>query len=208
MRHQDVGVAVVRRGERLLALRLELVVELLGDPGLELGDQRLDLEAGDQHADQPAHPADLGEVGQQGVTGARVLHLDGDLATVGPGRAVHLADRGGGGRRVVEVLEPVAPVVAELAGQHPVHRAGRQRRRGVLQPGERLAVGTGEVLGQRRLEDGHGLPELHRAALELAEHLEQLLRGARLDLGGDQLGGPPAQPPPETERGAAGVAER
>ena len=82
---------------------------------------------------------------------------------------------------------------AELAGQHPVHGAGRQRRRRLLQPGERLAVGAGEVLGQGRLEDRHGLAELHRPALELAEHLEQLLGGARLHLGGDDLGRPAAR---------------
>ena len=41
----EVRVAVVRRRERRLALGLQLVVELLGDPRLELGDQRLDVEA-------------------------------------------------------------------------------------------------------------------------------------------------------------------
>ena len=37
-----------------------------------------------------------------------------------------------------------------------------------------------EVLGERGLEDRQGLPELHRAALELAEHAEQLGGGTRL----------------------------
>ena len=82
VRHEDVRVAVVRRGERGLAAGLEAVVELLGDPCLQLGDQRLDVQAGHQHADESAHPAELVEVGEQRLAGARILHLDGHL----PGR--------------------------------------------------------------------------------------------------------------------------
>ena len=93
--------------------------------------------------------------------------------------------------------EPVAPVrVPSSWDEHRVHRAGGQRRRRLLQAGQGLAVGAGEVLGQGRLEDRHGLAELHGPALELAEHLEQLLSGARLDLGRHHLGGPPAEPRP------------
>jgi hypothetical protein len=45
LRDADLLVAVVRRGEGLLRLGLEAVVELLGDRGLELLDERLDVEA-------------------------------------------------------------------------------------------------------------------------------------------------------------------
>ena len=89
-----------------------------------------------------------------------------------------------GRRRVVEGQEPVAPAAAELLVEHPVHRRDRHRRRGFLQPGQRLAVRGGDVFGQRRLEHRQRLAELHRAALELAEHGEQLLGGARLQFGG------------------------
>ena len=64
-RHEDVGVAGVRRREGGLAARLELVVELLGHPRLQLGHQRLHVEPGHEQPDQPAHPPDLGEVGHQ-----------------------------------------------------------------------------------------------------------------------------------------------
>ena len=93
-------------------------------------------------------------------------------------------------------------------GEYGVHGARRQRRRGLLQPGQGLAIGTGEVLGQRRLEHRHRLAELHRPALELAEHAEELLGGAGLHLGGDQLGRAAAQPPAQAPGGPPGVAQR
>jgi hypothetical protein len=65
--HDDVGYVDVRVvgvgvGEHLLGHRLELVVELLGDPVLQLLEQRLDVQPGHQQAEQPAGPAQLGEV--------------------------------------------------------------------------------------------------------------------------------------------------
>ena len=89
-----------------------------------------------------------------------------------------------------------------------MHHRGRHRRRGVLQLGERRAVGRGHLLGQRGLEDRHGLAELHRPALELAEHLEELLGGPGLHLGGHQLGRLAADPLADAEGGAPGEAER
>ena len=70
------------------------------------------------------------------------------------------------------------------------------------------AVRTGQLLGHRRLEDRHGLAELHRPALELAEDLEDLLGRAGLHLGGDQLGRLAAHPLADAEGGAPGEAER
>src|SRR5581483_12038651 len=75
----------------------------------------------------------------------------------------------------------------ELFGEDPVHVAGRHRRGGALQLGQGLAVGPGELRRDRRLEDAQRLAELHRAALELAEHGEQLLSALGRHLGGDLL---------------------
>src|SRR3954470_17522903 len=187
--HEDVGVAVVRRGEGLLRRRLEGVVELLRDASLELGEQRLHVEAGVDHCEQPRDPRQLVEVGQQRRAGARVLQLDRDFTAVLPAGAMHLPDRGGSGGNLAELRERRAPVGAQPFGEHLVHRRRGHRRRGLLQLGQRRAVGTGEVLGQRRLEHRQRLTELHRAALELAEHAEQLLSGARLQLARDKLSG-------------------
>ena len=104
--------------------------------------------------------------------------------------------------------EPAPPLRPELGGEHLVHRRRRHRRSGVLELGQRRPVRAGELLGQGGLEDAQGLAELHRAALELAEHLEQLLGGAGLHLGGDELGRPAADPLAEPDRRAAGEAER
>ena len=82
---------------------LQLVVQLLGHPVAQLRDQRLDVHAGDQRAQQPGEAAQLGEVGQQRLAGARVLHLHRDVAPVVPHGPVHLPDRGGGGRLVLEL---------------------------------------------------------------------------------------------------------
>jgi hypothetical protein len=84
-------------------------------------------------------------------------------------------------------VNDVPPVVPEVGGEHPVHRGGRQRRRGLLQPGQRRPVGAGQLGRQRRLEDRQRLAELHRPALELAEHPEDLVGGALLDLLRDDL---------------------
>ncbi len=96
---------------------------------------------------------------------------------------------------------------AELAGQDLVHGDRRHRRRGVLQPGELLAVGRRDLLGQRRLEDRDRLAHLHRPALEVAERAEQLLGGALLHLGEHRVGRGAAEPPAHAQRGAAGEAE-
>ncbi len=71
----------------------------------------------------------------------------------------------------------------ELCGQHAMHAGRGQRRRRFLQSGERGPVGSGDLFRQGRLEDGQRLSELHGPTLELAEHLEQMLCRALLDVG-------------------------
>ena len=96
------------------------------------------------------------------------------------------------------------PAGAELLGHQPVHGGRRHRRRGVLQLGQRLAVGRRVLVRDRGLVDAQRLAELHRAALERAEHLEELLGGAALQFGGDLVAVPADQPLPEAEGGPPG----
>jgi hypothetical protein len=112
-----------------------------------------------------------------------------------------LTDRRRGGRVVVELQEQAAPLRPELPAEHVVHQRGRHWRGGVLQPGQRGAVRRHQRLGKRRLEDRQRLPELHGAALEFAEHPEELLRGPLLHLDRHGLGGCAADAPPEADRG-------
>jgi len=96
----------------------------------------------------------------------------------------------------------------DLGRQHLVDDLGRQRGGAVLQLGEHHPVGRRELLGKGRLEDRQRLPELHRAALELPQHLEELLGRAGLQLGGDELGRLAPHPLAEAEGGAPGEAQR
>src|SRR4029453_16116639 len=149
-----------------------MVVELLSHPVLELLYERFDIDAGHPRCEHASGPADLTKVGSQCLSGSRVLNLDSDPSTVVPNGSMDLAD---GSRRcgvVVETQKLLPPAWAHLLGQHPMHHRRRHRRGGVLQLGECGAVGRDEILGKGRLEYGHCLAELHRPALELAEHLE------------------------------------
>ena len=214
-RHGDQRVAVEDLGEGALVRRLVAVVELLLHALAQLVDQRFDVLTRHQRLQQPAHPRQLPQVRPQRLLRARVLDLDRDLAAVVPHRAVHLPDAGGRGGRVVELAKPLGPAAAELLGEHPVDVAGRHRRRGVLQLRQRLAERARQLVGHRGLEDRQRLPELHRAALELAQHGEKLLGAARHQLCGDLLTvaageapAPPGRGPARDPEGKAGELGR
>ena len=81
---------------------------------------------------------------------------------------------------------------------------GVHRRGGFLELRERVSVRPRHLFGEGRLEDAHGLAELHGPALELAEHPEDLLGRRALDLGGHEVSRPPADPLAHAERGASG----
>ena len=110
--------------------RLEPVVELLGDPGLELGEQRLDVEPGGDDGEQPGQPGELVEVGQQRLAGAGVLDLDRDRAgrrarpPGAPGRCEAAA--AGVSSKDWKLRRQSAP---SSVGEHLVHGRGRHRRR-------------------------------------------------------------------------------
>ena len=196
-RHDDVRVVGEALVEALLGVGLQPVVELLAHPGLQLGDQRLHVDVGQRSAEEPGRAGDLAQVGAQRVARARVLHLDRDLTAVVPDRPVHLSDRRRSRRVVVEGGEPPAPAAARAHA--PASRAPPPGPSAapVLQPGQGLAVRPGQLVGQCGLEDRKRLPELHGAALELAEHPEQLLGCPCLYVGEHGVGRPAHQSPAE-----------
>ena len=211
VRDEDVGVVAVRQRERSLRGGLQRVVELLGHPGPQLGEQRLDVEARHERAEQPRQPASWlrSPISAWPAPGYCIF-----TATSRPSaqtaRCTCPIDAAAAGCRRTTVTCP--PLPPELPGQHLVHGPRGHRRGGLLQLRQRLPVGARDLLGQRRLEDRHRLAELHRAALELAQHPEDLLGGAELDFPGDGLGGRPptrlptprAVRPPEGQRGQLG----
>ena len=201
MRDGDVRVARVRDGEGFLGGSFQPVIEFLCHPVPQLGEQRLGVQARHERAEKPGDAAQLVKITDQRPAHARVLDLDRNLAPVVPHAPVHLADRGCGRRLVVELGEAGPPVLAHVAREHLVNSPGRQRRRGFLQPGQGIPVRAGDLRRQRSLEYRQRLPELHRAALELAKNPEDLLRCPPLNFLGDQLGWPAAQPLAGSQRG-------
>lgn len=77
-----------------------------------------------------------------------------------------------------------------------------------MQLGERFAVGLAELLGDRGLHHRQRLPNLHRTALELTEHGEQLIGGLLHQLGVDLIPGLAGQPFAEPQRCPAREANR
>jgi len=172
------------------------VLDQLVDHALHVRARRHLLE----HRHQPLHRL---QVRAQRLVGTRVLDLDGHLAPVVPHRLVHLPDARRRLRRVVERRETLPPAGPELPVEHPVHLVRRQRRRVLLQLGQRLAVRLAVLLGDRGLHHRQRLPDLHRAALELPEHLKQLLGGLVHQLGVDLILGRAGQPLAQAQCGAA-----
>ena len=109
--------------------------------------------------------------------------------------------------RAVEPHQVLAPVGAEVGGQLVAHGLGGHRRSRVLERGEVLAVGRGNLVGQRRLQHAERLAELHRAALELAQGAEELLGGALLHVDEDVVRGLPPEPLAEAHGRTSGVAQ-
>ena len=149
----DERVAAEDPRQRALVLGLELVVELLLDPGADLLADRLGVHPGGDPLDQPQDQAQVLHVGADRRGDARVLDLDRHLPAVEQGRAVDLADRGRRDRLLVEVLEHVGQALVELLLDHLAHVLEGDRRGGVAQRARACAGtprGTPRGPGRRR----------------------------------------------------------
>ena len=189
---------------RAVVLGLDLVVELVADPFPQLLRERLDVEARGEALDQREEQLQVAQVGLDRLGDARVLDLDRDRLALGRGGAVDLADRGGGERLLLEVVEEVLDRLPELLPQQLLDALEGERRDVVAQARERrfelLALG----LGDRGEVDGReDLADLHRRAAHLAELLDQLAggrggalarRGVRRLLAAQRVGGAHSRP--------------
>ena len=196
LRHDDALRVGEVAAEGLCVARLELVVELLADRAGELVDKRLrvdEVEGADAFLDHARGLVEQREVGLDLARGVRALHLDRDLVAVRKHRAVHLADRGGGDRLLVEAEERLLEREPEVGLDHVADLRERERADIVLEAAEleddvrRHDVGTGR----------QQLAELDERGAELVEHLAQvtapLRPGRRLHRGIDLVTRRPRQ---------------
>ena len=166
------------RASRALVLGLELVVELLVDPLADLVPDRLRVHPRRDPLGEAQDQPEVLHVGAHRRSDARVLDLDGHLAAVAERRAVHLTDRGGGDRLLVELGEDVGRGFVELVLDHLAHVLEGHRRSGVAQR-RQLALELVAVLRRHEpdVEERHHLPDLHRRALHRPERGHDLLGG-------------------------------
>ncbi len=158
--HQPVERDVLR-----LAPVIELLAHARGDLLADLG--RVDHRV--HAAVDREQPVELLQVGFHGRLHVRVLQLAGNLRAVERMRAVHLPERGGRRRLVLEGGELALPVRPKLRRHAPLHERPAHRRRFALQLLQFL-----DVFGRQQVRDGrHQLRDLHDRALQPAERRRQ-----------------------------------
>ncbi len=198
------------RGRRLgLDAALAHVVQLLDHPAGQLVGQLGHFQPAEPgHA--PGQEQALAQVRAQRGADPRVLrlhrHVDDLAVVVPPPSAVHLADRGGRGRGVVEGHQPLPPIRSaargQVGGDDAAGDVGGHGRGRVGEPPQSRPVGPRPP----RASPPRTRPSPARAwprPLELAQGAEQLFGGTRGDLAasgpGQQAGG---------GRGARGMPQR
>ena len=164
-----MGVAVVGRGEGPLVVGLRAVVQLLTEAGAQFGDQRRHRHpAGDQRG-QPQGHGQRADIARDRIGHPRVLDLDGHVRAVGPHRTMDLADRGRGGRVLVELAELRAPSRSQLRFQHRADLGERQARVVLLQGAQGVLPRVVGVGGEQGVDGGEQLAELEGPALEATQ---------------------------------------
>ena len=121
--------------------------------------------------DQLGHPVEEVEVALEGELDARPQHLDRDLAAVGGDGEMHLGDRGGGDRRVVEAGEQRVDRLAELGLDDAPGLGAGESRQMVLQLRQ---VGR-DLFAQKIGAGRQGLAELDEGRTHLLQRRRQAL---------------------------------
>ena len=172
-------VGQLRGGRRLHAqVHLDahrLLEQAHGGDRLEAAQARL------RALDQPGQPVEQLQVALEGALDAGPQDLDRRflrrLSVLGRGhRQVHLGDRGGRDRRVVEALEQLVERTAQLGLDGGAGLVARERRQPVLELGE---IG-GQLLAQQIRAGREELAQLDEARPHVGERARQLLPGPAL----------------------------
>ncbi len=174
LRDVDVVVAGEVAVERLRVAALEPVVELRPQLPRELVDEpaRVDeVERAHTLLHEPRRLVHELDVGLDLPLRAGPLHLHGDGLPVRKRRTVHLPDRRGSHRLLVEIEEQPRDRVAELLLDHPLRLRERERAHVVLKRTQLRDDVRRNDVGPRRQQ----LPELDERRAELLEHLAQML---------------------------------
>ncbi|KAF0136784.1 MAG: hypothetical protein FD152_901 [Xanthobacteraceae bacterium] len=169
-------------------LGLATIVELLADAVADFLDDLAGVDGAVHAALDGEEDLELGEVSLHGRLHVRVLQLAGEGHAVMGCGAMHLPQRCGGGRHLVEGGELPFPVGTEF-GHHPALDEGRPHGRGIGLQGLQLFG----IFGRQDFRDGgEKLRDLHDRALEATERpgevggvLLAVERGAEQAGGGD-----------------------
>jgi hypothetical protein len=167
----DIGVVEHDPIERDM-LGLAKIVELLAHARADLLGDLGGVDRAVEAAADREQPLQLAQIGFDGGLHVGILQLARQLGAVERAGAVHLAERRGGGRMVLEVFELFLPVRAELGEHAALDEGPAHRRRFALQ-----LLQFGGVFGQQQIRNGREqLRDLHQRALEPAERRRQRQR--------------------------------
>ncbi len=146
-------------------LRLANVIELLADARTDL---LVDLGGVDHRLHAPMQreqQIELLEIGLYRRLHVGILQFAGEQRAVMRPRLVHLTERGGGGRLVLEFGEFRLPIGTKLRAHSPFDEGPAHRRRFALQLGE-----LGDIFLRQRVRDGgQKLRHLHDRAFQPAK---------------------------------------
>ena len=110
--------------------RLALVIEFLPDSGADFLGNLAGIEPRAEAAMESEGDFQLLQIGLHGRLHVGILKLAGEGCPIQAGRAMDLAEGGGGGGPEIEGAEPFLPIGSEL-GHHPALDEGRSHGRRV-----------------------------------------------------------------------------
>ena len=183
LRHADGFFAVEHGAVERDMLGLADIVELFAQARADLDRDLGGVDRGIEALADGEQQLQLLQIGFDRRLHVGILQLAGKLCAVERARAMHLAERGGGRRLMLEALEFLLPAGAELGLHAPLDEGPAHRRRLALQ----LDQFVGVFRRQRVGNGGEQLRHLHDRALEAAERRRerQRIAGARA-AGADQ----------------------
>ncbi len=148
------------------------VVELLAHPGADLLADLRRIDGGIEAPADREQPFELRKIGFDRRLHVGILQLAGKLRAVERARPVHLAERGGGGRMMLEACKFLLPVGAKLGDHAALDEGPAHRRRFALQ-----LLQFGGIFRRQQIRDGrHQLRDLHQRTLEPAERRSERSR--------------------------------